>query len=274
MSERMKKDSTKVSADQIAKSLSKKHYEDFFITQVKSGSTWMSPELSIIDAMAIKKSWTKPDIVAYEIKVNRQDFLNDDKYAAYLDYCHRFYFACPSHLIEKEELKNDRVGLIWYKPETGGLYTRKKSIYNPMPLFEDKISMLLYYILMSRVESDRHPFFSSDREFIEAFMQDKIERDLLGYRFNSKVMKEIKELDNENNRLKRGYEKNKEQLEELGRIKEILNEHGISRYGDIEGPLKEHLKAKVSPKAERLVQGLVREINSLSKMMLSDEENE
>ena len=53
--------------------------EQFFMTKVKTGSTWFNPNLKIIDAVSIKKSWKKPCIIFYEVKVARSDFVNDEK---------------------------------------------------------------------------------------------------------------------------------------------------------------------------------------------------
>lgn len=70
----------------------------------------------------------RPDIIAvnrtlniyglephiYEIKVSRSDFLQDvrtEKYKKYLGYAHKFYYAVPYGLVEKEEVPKE-LGLI------------------------------------------------------------------------------------------------------------------------------------------------------------------
>jgi hypothetical protein len=53
--------------------------------------------------------------VGFEVKVNRSDFLQDDKWEHYLQMCTHFYFVCPKGLIAKEELP-DEIGLIYYNP--------------------------------------------------------------------------------------------------------------------------------------------------------------
>lgn len=63
------------------------------------------------DGLAITKSYTKPNIIGYEIKVSRNDFLQDNKWHLYLQYCNEFYFVVPKGLVKKEELP-DHVGLI------------------------------------------------------------------------------------------------------------------------------------------------------------------
>ena len=63
------------------------------------------------DGLAITKSYTKPNIIGYEIKVSRNDFLQDNKWHLYLQYCNEFYFVVPKGLVKKEELP-DHVGLM------------------------------------------------------------------------------------------------------------------------------------------------------------------
>jgi hypothetical protein len=49
----------KIRADQITHRLEMKHRQDAFFNQVKNGPSWTSSNLLILDAIAIKKSWTK-----------------------------------------------------------------------------------------------------------------------------------------------------------------------------------------------------------------------
>lgn len=70
-----------VKAHEIKHALARKHErtQDFFLTEVKNGSTYFSNELYIMDGLAIKKSWVNPMITGYEIKVSRNDFLQEKK---------------------------------------------------------------------------------------------------------------------------------------------------------------------------------------------------
>jgi hypothetical protein len=69
----------------IKLALSKRHKDDYFLTEVKDGPT-MGASHARIDAWAMKKSWSKPLVWGYEIKVSRSDFLNDTKWPAYWGY--------------------------------------------------------------------------------------------------------------------------------------------------------------------------------------------
>lgn len=67
----------------IKDALRLKHANDFFLTEVKNGpSGWQGSNVRM-DAMAIKKSWSQPNIIGYEIKVSRADFEQDHKWPKY-----------------------------------------------------------------------------------------------------------------------------------------------------------------------------------------------
>jgi hypothetical protein len=103
-----------------------------------------------MDFVAIKQSWSKPCVSVFEVKVSRQDFLNDDKWPRYLDCSHKFYFACPSGLIKKDELAPG-VGLV----ELGskGLHWSKAAVYRPT----DIPAKFWQHIVYSKVASDICP---------------------------------------------------------------------------------------------------------------------
>ncbi|ASS76839.1 hypothetical protein CIG75_19090 [Tumebacillus algifaecis] len=249
--------SEKVRADQITHALQQRHREDLFITECKTGPTQITRDEKLLkfDALAIKKSWTQPCITGYEVKVDRQDFLRDEKWPGYMKHCHRFSFVCPHGLIQPEELPDD-VGLIYYKPEKGTLYTKRKALYRNIVMSSD----MLYYILLSRTESDRHPFFSTQREMLEAFVLDKAERRELSRHVNSKMKDELLELRSNLDTSSRKIERDRERLEILERTNDIiLDIAGFSMYRqDSEEKLKEALAAGMS---DGLKQKLIRLIN-------------
>jgi len=76
----------------------------------------------VADVFTINKSWRVPLPSIYEIKVSRGDYFQDvkkEKYKKYLDYCSRFYFACPKGMIKRKEVPKE-AGLVvlgkngWY----------------------------------------------------------------------------------------------------------------------------------------------------------------
>lgn len=206
----------KVRADEIKYALSKRHIEDFFLTEVKTGPSTMTKTLRL-DALAIKKSWTQPCFTGYEVKVDRQDFLRDEKYLSYRDYCHRLYLVCPLGLVQPEEVPED-VGLIYYNPEKESLFTKRKALYRDMEIKWE----ILYYIILSRITTnERHPFFSSDREFIKRYIEDKEDKHFLSDQFKSKLTQQVVDADKRakvaEGQLQR-YEKKAQERDEIVKI--------------------------------------------------------
>lgn len=80
----------------------------YFITECKTCSTYFPDPQGLLkfDGLAITKSYTKPNIIGYEIKVSRNDFLQDNKWHLYLQYCNEFYFVVPKGLVKKERRSN------------------------------------------------------------------------------------------------------------------------------------------------------------------------
>lgn len=72
-----------------------------------------------IDALFIdlQNRWCR----GIEIKVNRGDFLKDNKWALYSQFCSSLTVACPADLIKPEEVEKP-FGLLWVyeKPSLGG----------------------------------------------------------------------------------------------------------------------------------------------------------
>ena len=54
-----------------------RHSEDIYVPECKSGQSWGNDTCYRLDEWAMKKSYSKPLITGYEIKVSRNDFMND-----------------------------------------------------------------------------------------------------------------------------------------------------------------------------------------------------
>lgn len=218
----------KVREDHILKVLAAKHKEkDSFFTHVKNGpsQTVRGGELAIIDAVAIAKSWTRPVIRGYEVKVERSDFLRDTKFHKYFDMCHEFSFVCPTKLIDKSEVP-EQAGLIYYNPEKQSLYTAKKAVYREIPMPVD----MLWYIIISQAKSDRHPFFSSQRDMLEAWVSDKEDRVKLGYEVSAKLRMQLEGVPNLQRDLKWQKEHAEERQGVIDSINEVLKPYGVRIY--------------------------------------------
>lgn len=259
----------KVRADQICHKLEQLHRGDAFFTQVKNGPTFTSNNLLILDAVAIKKSWTKPCITGYEIKVDRGDFTRDEKWVHYLKYCHKFYFACPVGLIDPEELPKE-IGLIYYNPEKDCLFTKRKAI----PKVIELPTEMFYYIIMSQIEPERHPFFSSRREFFEAFVRDKTERKNLGYEVRFKLNEYIREMERKAKEAERLAERYEQDSKELECLKQTLRSCGVNTLSwrwkeDLEKTLKSGVPLGIDRQIENAISSLQSVLEKLKREKVS-----
>ena len=215
----------KVTSTDIKIALSKLHSRrsTYFITECKTCSTYFPDPQGLLkfDGLAVTKSYTKPNIIGYEIKVSRNDFKQDNKWHLYLQYCNEFYFVVPTGLVSKEELPDD-VGLIYYNPETEVLRTVKKALYRriekPVGVYE--------YIIFSRLEEDRLPFYNDRKEYCEDYLRDEVDRKYIGDRMGTKLAKDLQEAH------KRLYEleRSENDLELWKEVKKVLQEKGIVSY--------------------------------------------
>lgn len=137
---------------QKAKSLSEE------LAEQKDTGTWMTwvqvplgsvqlNSVGVADVLAVRKSFTNPNFIIYEVKVTRSDFLSDvnqGKYRRYFPDCCQLYFAAPAGLIKKEELP-EGTGLI-VRGENGWHVTKAapRREHNPDPELLLKLLMRGY----------------------------------------------------------------------------------------------------------------------------------
>lgn len=180
----------RVTSREIKMALAKYHPNDFFISECKTDSTYFAgPQgLLIFDGLAVTRSYTGPCITGYEIKISRSDFQKDNKYHLYLQYCNEFYFVVPAGLLKKEEIP-DNMGLIYYYPETGKLIKKKRALYRQI---EEPVGVYKY-IIYSRLEQDRTPFYEERADYAKAYIEDKAEKQAIGKSLGSKMAKELAE---------------------------------------------------------------------------------
>jgi hypothetical protein len=260
----------KVRADLILKQLAKRHtgrqqMDDIFLAEVKNGRTWDNRETLRLDAIAIRKSWAKPLVVAYEIKVDRADFLRDTKWPKYLELCNEFYFACPNGLISEEEVE-PTVGLIWYNPEKGCITTKRKAVYRRVEIPKD----MLWYLIMARLSSDsRHPFFSSDREFFEAWVEEKKNKHDLGRRVQSKASEIISDLNIQVTTLQREIDRQEDNKKVIEEIRQVAINYGAhwSDTHHLAEFFEKALKKSLPPEMARLVSSIEKDAARLRGMV-------
>lgn len=194
----------KYNAHKILNLICQKHSRDIVIPNCKTGGTWYSNGLLILDVLVIPRSWRNMVIRAYEIKVNRSDFLNDVKWKNYLQFCNELYFVCPPRLIEPEELPTD-VGLLWTSVNCNKIYTKRKAVTRDIDIPNE---LFLYIIMWRSIIKDGEMVNNLDKK---AYWQNWLNEKKIDYNFGQMVSKKINEfikieiesVKNENKVLKR-----------------------------------------------------------------------
>jgi hypothetical protein len=249
----------KVTAPTIKHALSRRHKDDFFLTEVKDGPTWFKDHVRI-DAWAMKKSWSNPHVLGYEVKVSRSDFLNDTKWPSYLSMCNSLSFVCPKGLIKPDEI-DPQVGLIYYNPEKKSLYTAKKALYRNIEIKSE----MFQYILMSRITSQEYPFFSSKREFFEQWIVEKKLSYELGQQVSTNISKLVRAKLKDNNKASSEILQLKEIKQDLDLFKNWCKDNGIPLWLDMPKKLEAisvRLQKTLDPKIEA---GIVNLFNLIKK---------
>jgi hypothetical protein len=224
-----------MNANDILQLLRVRHNGDVFIPECNAN-------YARIDAWAMKKSWSHPLLTGYEIKVNRSDFLNDKKWTAYLPYCNELYFACPTHLIEVNEVP-ENCGLLWTSKTGTRLYTKKKAPYRKVTIPET----FWRSILFSRVKiiseiSNKH----GEKEFWKEWLEERELDHRFGYHVSLSIRKRVEE---EIEKVQRENRILQNQIETFEEIKKILVELGL------EGCSSWKLHRQVSDKVKEFRRG-------------------
>ncbi len=211
-----------ITAADILTALAKQHAVDLWLMEVKTGSTFMSKrgELLRLDGLAIKRSWARPLFTGYEVKVSRSDWLRDDKWPYYMQFCHKLFVACPAGLVAPEELP-EGVGLVWY--EHGKLSTRRQAPFRVITPSWD----MLYYILISRTEPDPPLRLKSRAELARRWLANKGTWHALGRELGTELARRVDQLQAKCDELEMQNAKLKNQVERLNALETILHENGV-----------------------------------------------
>ena len=232
-----KKTAIRITADMIATLLHARHSDDICVAQCKTGASWTGPQVGIIDFWAMKRSWTKPAIFGYEIKVSRGDFIRDDKWMQYMDYCNLFYFAAPQGIIDPGELPAG-VGLVVTSVNCKKIYLKKKAAFRDVVIPEG----LWRYLLMWRSKiSLAHEDRETRKEFFETWMKDKQANKIFGWQVSRALAATIKERIEKVELCNKSLERQNKQLE---KVEEFCKNLGINPYNeyDMERKVREKLR--------------------------------
>ena len=190
--------------------------------------------------------------------MSRSDFVQDDKWQAYLPLCNQLYFVAAPGIIQKGELSAD-VGLVETSKNCTRLYTRKKAAHRQI----DPPTDLYEYLLMCRTDVVgpwAHQRVTT-REQWQEWLDGKRDDDEFGRMLRGKIAARFRELvhgrDCENKRLCAENEK-------LANIARFLKAAQISpQHWDLENQICKQIERARS----ELPPGLIDGIASLERAM-------
>jgi len=236
----------------LIKLLAIKHSDDVFLSEVgvRSGGQRM-------DAWALKVTYKCLNAIGYEVKVSRSDFVNDEKWRTYLRYCTRFYFVCPSGVIQPEELPDD-TGLYWVAKTGSRLLRKKLAPFRDIHLSEEFWMSLIF----NKMTPGKNQRTCDKTEYWKAWLEAKKEKSELGYNVRGKLREVVK------HQIEQVGIKNRELCDENRRLewtKEILEELGITDLTSWRTS-----KASISHRVEKFLGGLPSGFGGDISRLLSD----
>jgi uncharacterized phage-associated protein len=120
---------------------------------------------------------------------------------------------------------------------------------------------LLYYIVLSRMDAERHPFFTDVREKCEAWVADKELRRTLDQEVKHKL-RSLYAADNSEDR--HHIEQLEKESEQLKSLEAVLKKHGV--YPDADD-LERRLSSGVPARIVQQIEWTNRQVESLVKSL-------
>lgn len=205
-------------AKDIIDLLADKHASDLFVAECKTGATYTGTGMRM-DAWAMKKTYSPPTTIGYEVKVSRGDFVNDNKWPEYLKGCHQFYFVSPRNVIDPEEVP-EQCGLLYVAKTGTRLFTKKKAPWRDIGWPVD----VMAYVLMTRAKIVQSYFNGMvqdvDQEgYWRRWLGNKESRKTLGHTVRGRIADTARKIGHENEELRRqmeAYDEIRERIKELG----------------------------------------------------------
>lgn len=165
-----------------------------------------------LDAWSIKPSWTKQQATGFEIKVDRGDFVRDDKWQEYLQCCSQFYFVCPKNLIHKEEVP-EQAGLIYCTE-------KRTTVVKVAPYRAIEFDPFLLGIIINRMKANVERQRSNRIEFLKAEIEEDRIAKKVGWQLGCKLSQRQTDLEEQMCDLRKTNEN-------LNDVKEFLKSMGV-----------------------------------------------
>lgn len=222
----------------IISMLETRHKDDAFFSEVaiNSGQRRM-------DAWAMKPSYTKSLITAYEVKVSRSDFLHDTKMQEYMPYCNQMYLVAPKGVVKDGEL-----------PEGFGfiLATEKRLLTKiKAPVREVEIPEGFWRaLIVNRLKNKDKMLSDSDYELMRrvkkvndftAYKEGKAEFKDIGKHISEKLQRELRQIEYDKEDIARTKERLEEQANTIDTFFEKVHDiFGLPRYQLVRNTLEEN----------------------------------
>lgn len=246
----------KLDSSIVRVALRARHRKDIFLEEVKNGRSYGN-NLRIMDAWAMKLSWSPVRTIGYEIKVSRSDFVGDDKWPNYLKLCHQLFFVAPKGIISPDELPPE-VGLIELLGTTR-LVTRKKAPYRTDVDATQELQNLLLYLAMRCGPVEERDDYSQEtnQEYWSKWLSEKKSDFDLGRSVGYEIRRRL-------HNLRHREEMLKVREEAVTVSEEFIKTHGLqpSNYQLGLDAQLQRMKRVVPPHVKQMLQNLKREADN------------
>lgn len=175
-----------MTAREIVGLIAGRHTKDVFVDECKDGATWFGSHLRL-DAWAMARSWARPLISGYEVKVSRADWLRDQKVMDYMELCNCMWLVAPSGVVADGELP-EGVGMLIVNSKGTGLFVKRKAVHRKI----EPPSDMLKYILMSRariISPQEHRGLTGRPPFQE-YVEGRAKMEEIGYAVSKRLREE------------------------------------------------------------------------------------
>jgi hypothetical protein len=249
----------------LVKLLEKRHAGEVFVSECKTGPS-QGAHCPRLDGWAMNKSWANACVTGYEIKVSRSDFLRDDKWHEYLEFCNELYFVTPKGLIDPSEVPAE-CGLMEASTHYARLMVKKKAPYRKLDIPQS----IYQYILMSRVKITREFGEQTREERIEEWQRWLSERKAskeIGYEVRQCLRAATADIANKNESLQKEQIRIEQQYKSIIEMLTSLNIDPKSYWA--KDDLRQKLKLVdklITGGFESSVQKVLQELSSIKGLM-------
>lgn len=127
-----------LTAEDIFQFIQRRHKADAVFKEVRIDETGDRR----IDAWVILRGRRDYTTIGYEIKIDRHDFLRDNKMHDYYPFCNQIYMVAPSSVCSADELPE---GMGFYQVAKSRLLQKKKAVHRQVEIPEGFYKLLLFH---------------------------------------------------------------------------------------------------------------------------------